>query len=248
MRIYVDVSSIEEYLDFFDGFHNSIAPRVVRNTLNDLAFTMKGGRGKTGTIEKRAKMFDYQRSKTFIKSTTGVIKARGRSIDNMKSVAGVMKMSGKETVTERLAQQEKAGRLKRKYVPTQKARIGGNLNKKINKASKHGNLNGLIDVTNRKRKIVSLIKAHRDRKPVLIKSKRGDTFLAFPEKKQVRRFKNGKVKVPLKFLYLQTSSGYIKLNKKRRFVQFAGSDALKDTQKIMNKHVERELGKLFTSI
>lgn len=257
MEIIIDTESVKEYQEFFDDFHSSIFPRVVRNVLNDLAFNMKGGKGQRGTIEPRAKQFfKHNRNKTFIRAMTGVNKATGRNINSMVSEAGVMSKSGKDIVADRLAQQEDGGKIKHTFIPTSRARISTNEDKKVSSRSQHKNLNRYIDLTNspKNTKIRLLWVAHRQKRPVLIKgrgSRKNKTFLAMPYGK-VRGFKkdgkDGNIIVPLKFLYVRATGGFVNLNRKRPFIQRAGDDAFLNVHKFFNKHIEKELGKVLPSI
>jgi hypothetical protein len=114
--------------------HRSALPNAVRASLNAAGFSMKGLKGKEGLIKQYGnKIFEHERSKTFLKAMSVLEKAKGFDIKEMKATAGIGKMPKKSKVADALAVQEDGGTLKRKreYFPMNKARNSGNKGKTI---------------------------------------------------------------------------------------------------------------------
>ena len=201
-------------------------PVAVRSTLNEMSFQMKGTGGTRGQIDKRAeKDFDYRRNKTLIKKLTGVNKAKGLDIGNMKSEAGITSLSGLSEVAEGLADQQRGGATKQKATPLTKARISKSISKKVRKPSYLKNLS-TFDMRKRKgnRWIAAAIKAKKDKKLILVEGKGGIGLLV-----KVKSFRRGKkgVKFKLDWLYRINEGGMVFLKKKRPFVNRAAQEVMK---------------------
>lgn len=250
MEIIIDTKDYQSIKERFEKMHSSIFPRIVRNTLNDLAFDMKGVKGQRGTIETRgSREFDYRRNPTFLKAMTGVNKATGRNISTMYSEAGVMERSGKDKAARGLAKQEEGGKIKHAFIPTTRSRISSNITKKVSSRNKHANLNRYIDLTSSPpvERAKLLWEAHRDKKPVLIRgrgARKNKTYLAMPYGRVKGFKKTGGIRVPLKFIYIRSNGGFVHLRKKRPFVQTAGEITFKKVGKYFIKNVKKELEKL----
>lgn len=200
-------------------------PVAVRSTLNEIAFRMKGTGGARGQIDKRAEQdFDYRRNKTLIKKLTGVNKAKGLDIGNMRSEAGITNRSGLNEVAEGLADQQRGGETKQKATPLSYSRISKATPKKVRKPARLQNLS-TYDMRNKKghRWIAAAIRAKRDKKIILIDVKGGTELLA-----KVKSFRRGKkgVKFKLNWLYRINDGGVVFLKKKRPFVNRAAQEVM----------------------
>lgn len=249
--INIDAKDIIRLKKKLDDLSNNKFPIVVRESLNDLAFEMKGKGSMRGTIDKRSDSeFDYRRNKTFIKSVTGVNKAKGKDIDKMQSQSGVVDSSSKQKdkAAERLSKQEQGGTLRHSFVPLRGARKSQMTKKPVRAAFRHKRLRGIVDLTNipQNKVLGGLIVASSMGSPVLIKGRgkrKNNKYLAFPGKR-IKQFTNKKIKVPLTFLYLQIDDKTVNLSKKRQFVQKAGEDAFKKAPQIIKKQFEKAFDKL----
>lgn len=227
-------------------------PVAVRNTMNNMAFAMKGSRSGAGYIERRSRTeFDYRRNRTLITKLSGAKKATGMDVSSMKSGAGIFEVSGRSKVANRMENQESGTPLKHAFTPQKAARVGNNVNKPIAGRFKHKKLR-FTDVTNMQPqdRFRSMIVAAKQGQPILIKSRRKNkVYLTMPSKvlKNVRNKSGGKYnskKVELKFLYSKNTNKMANLKKKRPFVQLAGEDALKDFPKLFHKEINKALNKL----
>lgn len=217
-------------------------PVAVRSTLNEIAFTMKGTGGARGQIDKRAeKDFDYRRNKTLIKKLTGVNKAKGLDIGNMRSEAGIMNISGLNEVAEGLADQQRGGQTKQGATPLLKARIGKSVSKKVRKASYLQNLS-TFDMRNRKgsRWIAAAIKAKKDKKLILVEGKGGTPLIA-----KVKSFRRGKkgIRFKLDWLYRINEGGMVFLKKKRPFVNRAAQEVMQGMPQEFVKQANKRIQK-----
>lgn len=90
--IKIDSSELKKYEKKLNDLHRSAFPNAVRSTLNDAAFLHKSEISPTA-----AKSFDNTRNKSLFKKITGVDKATGWNIDQMKATSGINKrgLSGK---------------------------------------------------------------------------------------------------------------------------------------------------------
>ena len=217
-------------------------PVAVRSTLNEIAFRMKGTGGARGQIDKRAEQdFDYRRNKTLIKKLTGVNKAKGLDIGNMRSEAGITSRSGLNEVAEGLADQQRGGETKQGATPLLKARIGKSISKKVRKPSYLQNLS-TFDMRNRKgnRWIAAAIKAKRDKKLILVEGKGGTNLIA-----RVKSFRRGKknIKFKLDWLYRINKTGTVFLKKKRPFVNRAAQEVMKGMPQEFVRQANRRIQK-----
>ena len=264
MEITVDTKEYKALKDRFERMHKSVFPRIVRNTLNDLAFDMKGGKGRRGTIEARSRTeFEHVRSKTFIKSITGVNKATGYDINKMQSTAGVEAgIQNKTRAADGLAKQEDGTSIKHEWVPLNSARVGKNEKKGVKSRARHKNMPDYIDVTDLdpRIRIKVMLSAAKKKLPVLVKGrKNGKEYIARPTgilnvfrpkgkkalNKRAKTFNRRKEKrnyrAELEFLYVRNKGGVANLKKRRKFVTKAGQDSIKKLDKFFTKHAKNEL-------
>jgi len=221
-------------------------PVAVRSTLNSMAFKMKGAGSKRGQIDIQAeKDFDYRRNKTLFKVMTGVQKASGLTINRMQSKAGIVSRSGRTELAEGLAQQQKGGKLKKKATPTLKTRPGSNISKRVRRPSYLRNLNS-IDATNKRGQkfIQAAIRAKKEKRTLLIKTKSGDTVVA-----KVRSIKRarGRIDVRISWLYRYNQNNSITLGKSRPFINTAAKTVIvmmpKEFEKQARKRISKSLSK-----
>lgn len=261
--IEIDTIGTERIRKHFDKVHQSVFPRIIRNTLNDLAFDMKGVKGRVGTIEARSRTeFDYVRSKSFIRGMVGVNKATGRTISKLESSAGIEKnRSGRTKAAMGLAAQEEGSSIDHEWVPLKSARKGKNENMTVKSKARHSKMPDYIDVTDLdpRVRIKVMLSAAKRRLPVLVKGrKNGREYIARPTgklnvfrpkkktlNKRAKTFNRRKDKrnfrAELEFLYVRNQGGVADLKKKRLFVQKAGADSYKKVGNFFKKHVKNEL-------
>lgn len=258
MVITIDITELESVERYFRDIPKVYA-RIVRNTLNDLAFDMKGRKGQPGTIEARSRTeFDHRRAKTFIRAMSGARRAKGNNISKMYSVAGIFERPGRTKVAEGLAKQEFAEDVKHEFTPLNKARVGDNEARRVKGKAQHSKMPDYIDVTNAEgaQKMKLLIFAAKRKTPVLVRGRRNKRdYIAVPTGKlkkfssggrtrnkmarNARRGKTQNTRVELNFLYARNKGGIARLKKKRPFVMLAG----KDTMKKFNVYFNYEVGK-----
>lgn len=218
-------------------------PVTVRNTLNELAFQMKGFSGTRGQIDKEAeKSFDYRRNRTLFKAFTGVDKARGLNIKNMQSEAGIIERSGRNEVAEGLAQQQKGGKVKSKSTPTNKARIGKSVGKKVRKKNFFKSLGEPYLIRQQRGQVFTrlALRAIRTGRPILVTVKGGQQIIG-----QVRRFTRNKggIRFKIDWLYRINRTGFVKLQEKRPFVNNATLEVIKNGDKIFKEKAEKRIKK-----
>lgn len=217
-------------------------PVAVRSTLNEMAFRMKGTGGTRGQIDKRAeKDFDFRRNKTIIKKLTGVNKAKGLDIGNMKSEAGITSRSGLDEVAEGLADQQKGGETEQFATPSLKTRIGKSASRKVRKPARLQHLH-LIDLRKRKkgRWVAAAIRAKKVNRMIRITGRGGTELLA--KVKSFTREKSG-VEFKLDWLYRYNENGLVFLKKKRPFVNRAAQEVMKGMPQEFIRQANRRIQK-----
>jgi hypothetical protein len=155
--------------------HRSDLPIVVRQTLNDLAFDTK-----QKTLPATYNKNFIRRSKTFLKSHSGVQKADGWDVNKMHSEVGIIARGEGSEAAEGLTMQEFGGTKTKSMVYMKNARGGSN--RRTVQSSKYFNkfqkVKGNPSVKRRSRKsnfIASAIMAHRTGKLLIWDSKSGQT-------------------------------------------------------------------------
>lgn len=111
-----------------NNLHRSAFPVAVRETLNDVAFETKK------VLPSIASGKFITRNKAFFRAFSGVTRARGFNLSNMKSVAGILPDKGGKgsKIAEGLEKQETGGTIKgKKLIPHDKGRIRGSLDGRL---------------------------------------------------------------------------------------------------------------------
>lgn len=176
----IDSRELVKFTNKLESIGKYEVPVVVRQTLNELAFQMKGYSGREGMISKEAKtQFEHSRNKTLFKAFTGVQKSRGNNINSMSSRAGIIKRSGRERLAEGLAGQQEGGRLESKSTPMSESRIGQSVGKKVRGKNY---LKKLVPVDLRKNKgkrfIVRVNQAYKNKRAIMFTSRTGVDYVA----------------------------------------------------------------------
>lgn len=231
----VDTRGLLLWRDILRDLGENAIPLATRKTLNDVAFDMKGTKGRTGGIERRSHSeFDYRRNKTFIKSLTGMEKAKGYDVNKMVAGAGIQGKSGKNQAAEGLAKQETGKDIKHKYAPLPKARISKSELKKVGRRNFHDNKGDYTDTTRMDQysKMRAIYKARKSGGVVLVRTKRGRNVIGKPHGSKKGR------NIKMKWIYQQNKGGVANLKGKRPFVSRAAEDAIKKTEKFFKKNTQ----------
>lgn len=234
----IDYTQLKFLKSALDDLGEDKFPIAIRNTMNDMAFAMKGNKSKKGTIQLRGEReFEYNRTKTLYRSLSGVEKAKGKNINNMSSGAGIYQRSGKDETAKGMAKQQDAEPLDQTWTPLQKSRIAKNKARKIRAKAKHKNLN-YVDITRFGRgreRMREIAVASMRSSPIVIEGRRGKAYgkryIAIP----VKTFKdsydeNGKNvgrRYNMNFYYRENKDKKVRLTKKVPFVRLAGYDAIR---------------------
>jgi len=229
--ININTSEIVEFTNKLEKMHRSDLPIAIRNTLNEMAFRMKGYSGKRGEIDKEAeRQFDYRRNKTLFKAMTGVNKAKGFNIKTMSSEAGIINRSGRTDLAEGLAQQQKGGNVKSSTTPLKKARTGKNIGKRVRKKDQHKSHGAPYEVKKRrgKRFVELAYRSERTGRPLQVTVRGGESLIGRVRK--IRRVR-GKVDIKINWLYRKNKGSRVKLEKKRPFIDRAGMNTAKGMEK-----------------
>lgn len=191
--IKIDLRELDRYKKKLDSISKAIFPRVVRNTLNDIGFSMMG---VNGSINKRAvSNFKYQRNKSFIRGMSGLDKATGNDISKMECVAGIVRVPGKEKAARGLELQETGSHIPHKYAPQRSSRIGKKAASKVSTKSKWEHLDVInINKIPKGKKLIAMINAAKNKKAIKIKGGSDNNLVAMPSKVATVFLKGGKTK------------------------------------------------------
>ena len=241
-----------------EKLHRSAFPSAVRNTLNNVAFEHK----RLIPVVAKQK-FVNNRSKTFFKKVTGVVKAKDFNVNKMVAISGLdeniktNEASGLHRVINNLEAQEKGGSIKsRKLITHSDSRISGNSSRRISRSSRHDKVDfhdGTKAFKSRRRRsnkgsafvsaVMSAKKAGHDN--VLIKGGRHGKIRGVVYKiGKVKRKKNGYIdKFKAKKIYSYTVNENYNNNYKRTFISSSGKLASKQIQKIYKEAAEFQFKK-----
>jgi hypothetical protein len=233
----------EMLINYLRDLHDNAFPATVRDVLNDIVKEMKGTAQRQGGIQKAGRqLFDYERNKTFIRSLTWADYAKGLDIDNMESGAGIKtNKPNKDKVAPRMENQEIGDDLQHTYAPTKDARKGKSLNQKVYGKYQHKNIT-YKDLTNISGgyRYRLMIKSHKERQPVRIKTDDGDIAIIYPIG---RLKKKGDNKAQFRFLYFENKNKTARLKKARPFVQLAAKRAVANTEMYFNRAFDKRINK-----
>jgi hypothetical protein len=125
MQLSIDNREVEQYTKKLRALHRSNLPIAVRQTLNDLAFDVK-----QVTLMRNADKQFIMRNPGFFKRHSGVKKADGWDINNMRSEVGII--PGESIAATQLTKQEFGGAIgKRSFIYMNAARISAAKNKMV---------------------------------------------------------------------------------------------------------------------
>lgn len=151
----INTEGIVEHADRLETMHKSAFPSAVRESLNGLAFRMKGVKGRQGEVEKQAIKIFHRRYKGFIKRVTAVKKAEGFDIEKMGATVGFDRSKlrgGNKAAVDDLEQQEEGGKIeKRTMIPTRYARTGKQHTRPVRKKYRLSQINDLVDAKENKK-------------------------------------------------------------------------------------------------
>lgn len=174
----MDNSQVRAYTEKLKRLHRSDLPLAIRATLNDMAFDVK----KNTLLQSADKEF-ILRNRTFFRKVSGVKKATGFNIQNMKSEVGIVPHG--LHAAENLTKQEYGGTIQdRSMIFMDQARISKQKQKKVRRNSYLGT-KGLVGgrplkgYGNRSRKsnfVAAAAIGYKENKNVLWKTKRGFTL------------------------------------------------------------------------
>lgn len=132
MILNINNSEVVKFTDKLERMHRKHLPKVVRDTLNDVA--LKGV--KQDTLLKTASKTFTNRQKNFFRANSTVNFAKGWDIKKMKSEVGMSshKLSSNNYAVRDLEKQETGGKIKgRSFIPLNKARVSSSWNRNVKK-------------------------------------------------------------------------------------------------------------------
>lgn len=241
--LYIDSDEYIKFTNKLEKLGRADLPVAIRATINNLAFEMKGNKGKRGEIDKKAESgFTYRRDKNLFKAMTGVSKATGLKIAKMSSKAGIINRSGKGELAEGLADHQKGGDTDQKATPLSTARTGKSIGKKVRSANRLSKLNA-INVRNKKGKqfMRLIIKAKKENKLLIVNGKRGDALIA--RIGLMKRKKDG-YNIKLQYLYRFNKSGKVNI-KRTPYINNAAKEVMKMGPAEFEKQAKRRIDKSF---
>lgn len=217
----IDSRELVKFTNKLESIGKYEVPVVVRQTLNELAFQMKGYSGREGMISKEAKtQFEHSRNKTLFKAFTGVQKSKGNNINSMSSRAGIIQRSGRERLAEGLADHGKPGPIKSNVTPMSKSRVGNVIGRNVRKKYY---LNKLVPVDLSKNKgkrfNVRAYQAYKNDRAIMFTGRTGDRFVA--EITKINRGDGHKYRYKMDVLFRINKSRIIKYTKEDYFLTIA---------------------------
>ncbi|MFX1295597.1 MAG: hypothetical protein ACFFD2_12200 [Promethearchaeota archaeon] len=238
----VDSSEIVKFSNKLEKIGKYDLPVVARQTLNELAFRMKGLSGRRGEIDKEAeRQFEHIRNRTLFRAMTGVQKSSGNNINSMFSMAGIIERPGREKLAEGLAQQQEGGEIESGSTPISTARVGKNIAKRV-KRSHYLNRLTPVDLRRNKGKrfIIRASTAFKNSRAIIFKSRSGIDFVA--RIKSMSRTGGRLFNFELLFRLNENS---VTLEKKRPFVNDAARNLMRQGQRIFVEKAEKRIKRSF---
>lgn len=246
MRIVIDHTNIYRIERQFKDFHKSAAPRVIRRTLNDLAFGMKGSGSKRGQIAVQAKKdFRYSRQANLFRVLTWVERASGYNTRNMRSWAGIAESPRRDELARRIAKHEDGEPIKHEFAPRAAARIGGDKASKVRRLIYTKKID-YFDATNLtgSQLIKSRIKASVKKTFIKYKSKKGDVYIAkgsgYKRNISESGSKGRNSIFKLTNLYKENEGKMVRI-KKTPFIHRAAEREMKNLDKYFNNNARKEI-------
>lgn len=241
--IYLDVGDISRIIRKLEKLGDEAIADVTRETINDVAYDMKGNRSRPGTMIKQArKGFKHSRNKTFIPSMTGARFARGKDINKLKAIAGVVEKPNKDKAAKGLSEQNFGDPIDHTFAPLPEARIGKSEARRIKTKARH-NKRQDVDLTkvSKANKMKLMMMAKKTNRTILVNGKKGRKFVGVPGK--VIKNSNGNTRMRLKWLYAENPNKQAKIKKATPFVYKGAENSIRKAPKYFNKHFKRAIRK-----
>ena len=252
MALVIDVNTKEliKFSKKLDKISKNALPRVVRNTLNEMAFDTK----KRTLIEESNKAFTV-RNKTFFKRFSKVKPSPLGKINSMKSTVGMTSQGGRgktEQAGENMRQQQLGGSIAgRALIPLDSARVGNSKTKNVRRQNRVANLDVKLDTKQsrttkpKQRFIQSAIYAvERYGTGAVIKHTRedGNTFL-YRIKRGGNDIRTRRFNLRVTPLYSVKRGRSVNISNPVRFTQKAALRSQKRANKIFIKHAKQRIGR-----
>jgi len=149
MQLNFNEDAIVEYVNKLEKLNDKAFPKAVKNTINGMAFQMKGAKGGKGALVKKAQSTFTQRNKGFFKVASEVSPTKSETIGKMVSLAGFTdkRLKGSNTdAVSNLEQQEAGGTLQaRPFTPLDTARVGKSYQRKVRKKRRFSSIDNVIN-------------------------------------------------------------------------------------------------------
>ena len=248
--INVNTTELIKFSKKLDKISKNALPRVVRNTLNELAFDTK----KRTLIEESNKAFTV-RSKTFFKRFSRVKPTELGKINKMKSFVGMTSKGGRgksEQAGENMRQQQLGGSIAgRALIPLDTARVANSKTKNVRRQNRISNLNVQVDTKQarttkpKQRFIQSAIYAvERYGSGAVIKHTRedGNTFL-YRIKRGGNDIKTRRFNLSVTPIYSVRRGRSVNISNPVRFTQKAALRSQKKANSIFIKHAKQRIAR-----
>jgi len=136
-----------------EKLHRSGLPVAIRNTLNSAAFDVK----KITMLMEASQVFT-QRNKSFFKSKSKVMMAKGFNMKSMKATVGFVGANKNQAVDD-LEKQERGGEIGgRSFIPMDTSRVSKSKSKQVKKPNRVGNIRNIDRVKSQKLFIKQVVK------------------------------------------------------------------------------------------
>jgi len=155
MRFNVSEDGFVEYANKLERISDKALPNAIKNTLNSLAFSMKGSKSVSGEplIQQTTAEAFNKRNRGFFKVTSSVQTAKGNEINRMQSAVGFTdkRLKANTDAVSNLSSQESGGAIGPKpFVALGSARVGKQYGKQVRKRSRLSNIDEVINARDSK--------------------------------------------------------------------------------------------------
>lgn len=135
----INTDALVAFTNRLEKLHRSDLPIAIRNTLTKAAFLTK-----KESLLKIVKSTFVNRNKTFFRSKSRFKAAQGFNVNQMKATIGMVdiRRGGGDHAVRDLEEQEHGGTIGgRSFIPTDKARVGGNNSRNVSPRNRIGRIN-----------------------------------------------------------------------------------------------------------
>ena len=144
MQKTIDINTDElvRFSNKLERLNRSSLPKVVRNTLNTVAFDVK-----KNTMPKSANQQFVNRDKNFFKANSRVDMAKSNNINGMRSIVGFVSNNATKSnqAVEDLSIQERGGTISgRTFIPMNESRTSKSFNRMVAKRNRTRNLRNVV--------------------------------------------------------------------------------------------------------